>query len=161
MRSYYTLSSAKGLGILILVLFSSLDYIYHKVVVSYLLVADLFRSHEIVFWLIVVSIAICCFWCLSYWLRRKKRRQRASIAKYGPSGFYKSPYWINISKKIRKRDDFTCQVCGIHGLKDGVELHVHHVKPRSLGGDERNSNLITLCKECHMSQPGHEFMRRR
>jgi Restriction endonuclease len=186
LQLYYSRSTGKGIGVLIIILFFILDYIYHKIIVLYLLVAGFFRSHETVLWLIVVSVAICCFWYFLYWLGSKKRSQRPSIqaqaepdsniqietrrvqdqhpalhdsvAEYASFDFYNSQYWKDIAHEIRIRDDFTCQSCGIHGPSDGVELHVHHIKPRCLDGDERDSNLITLCKDCHISQPGHEHM---
>jgi len=74
-------------------------------------------------------------------------------------GFYDTPEWKSLAQEIRIRDNFTCQQCGLHGPKDGVVLHVHHRTPRKQGGSDAPSNLVTLCHDCHMSQPGHEFMR--
>ena len=37
-----------------------------------------------------------------------------------------------------------CVACG---TKDN--LHHHHLKPRSLGGSDDETNLVTLCQECH------------
>jgi len=34
----------------------------------------------------------------------------------------------------------------------GKELHVHHVVPRSEGGTNDLSNLVTLCSRCHSVQ---------
>ena len=42
------------------------------------------------------------------------------------------------------RDEFTCQLCGSHR-----HLQVHHIKPRSKGGDNSEDNLLTLCRDCH------------
>lgn len=52
-----------------------------------------------------------------------------------------------ITQKIKIRDNWTCQKCG----RKGVPLDVHHIQPRFCGGDNDPSNLITLCKSCHMS----------
>ncbi len=50
-------------------------------------------------------------------------------------------------EQILNRDASACQSCG---FRYGAEyLEVHHALPRSKGGDERWSNLITLCKYCH------------
>ncbi|MBI1928479.1 HNH endonuclease [Candidatus Poribacteria bacterium] len=46
---------------------------------------------------------------------------------------------------VLERDDFTCQACG---RKPAGQ--VHHIKPRSQGGLDSLSNLITLCGRCHM-----------
>src|SRR3989344_5389743 len=36
-------------------------------------------------------------------------------------------------EKILKNDDYKCVRCG-RGIKEGVELHVDHIKPKSMGG---------------------------
>jgi len=46
--------------------------------------------------------------------------------------------------QVLKRDKWNCQDCG--ALRD---LEVHHIKPRSQLGDDREGNLITLCSNCH------------
>lgn len=43
------------------------------------------------------------------------------------------------------RDDYTCQQC----KKKNVFLNVHHIVYRSNGGSDDESNLITLCEDCH------------
>lgn len=45
---------------------------------------------------------------------------------------------------ILKRDGYRCVICG-KGRKDGVELHVDHIKPKDLGGKATISNGQTLC----------------
>lgn len=60
------------------------------------------------------------------------------------------------------RDNFTCQDCGeFHAFNneygiylpiDDGQLEVHHVIPVSKGGGDEPSNLITLCKECHVKR---------
>lgn len=82
-------------------------------------------------------------------------------------------YQTNISPEIRKRDGFTCQLCGTHS-----NLHTHHIIPFSeiikeiclehpdldvssnanelykiIVQDKRfldEDNLITYCKNCHL-----------
>lgn len=49
-------------------------------------------------------------------------------------------------KAILERDDYKCVVCG-RGVKDGVELHVDHIKPKSAGGKAVIENGQTLCSE--------------
>lgn len=55
------------------------------------------------------------------------------------------------SKEIRKRDDLSCQICGIHNSK-AKGLHVHHIEKWSDNEDKRfdKYNLITLCPSCHL-----------
>jgi len=45
---------------------------------------------------------------------------------------------------ILKRDGYKCVICG-RGIKDGVTLHVDHIKPKSKGGKATIDNGQTLC----------------
>jgi DEAD/DEAH box helicase domain-containing protein len=59
--------------------------------------------------------------------------------------------WKEIKQKIRLRDHFVCQSCGMP--EDKISHHVHHIKPFRMFDhiEEANkaSNLITLCPKCH------------
>lgn len=46
---------------------------------------------------------------------------------------------------ILHRDNYTCQICG----RKHVRLEVHHIIFRSQGGTDDETNLITLCEDCH------------
>ncbi|MGB0385863.1 MAG: HNH endonuclease [Ardenticatenaceae bacterium] len=72
---------------------------------------------------------------------------------YGPS-------WNQQAKKVRKRDGYRCQCCGISQKKLTRSLDVHHIRPfKEFGyipGQNDNykkanelSNLISLCGSCH------------
>lgn len=52
-----------------------------------------------------------------------------------------------IFPKILKRDKYQCQRC--RKKLPAIELSVHHINPRSRGGDNSVGNLITLCNPCH------------
>jgi endogenous inhibitor of DNA gyrase (YacG/DUF329 family) len=52
--------------------------------------------------------------------------------------------WKRLAQQIRKRDNFTCQLCGKKGATD-----VHHIIPRRVKIDNSPGNLITLCRSCH------------
>lgn len=54
--------------------------------------------------------------------------------------------------KILERDNHRCVVCG-KGKIDGVELHIDHIKPKSLGGSSNIENGQTLCAK-------HNFMKK-
>jgi hypothetical protein len=45
---------------------------------------------------------------------------------------------------ILKRDGYKCVVCGL-GREHGLDLHVDHIKPRSLGGQGTVENGQVLC----------------
>jgi hypothetical protein len=53
--------------------------------------------------------------------------------------------WKKLAQEIRKRDNFTCQLCGKKGATD-----VHHIIPRRMKIDNSPENLITLCRSCHI-----------
>lgn len=66
---------------------------------------------------------------------------------------YYGPNWIYQHPKVRKRDNNTCQDCGLYQTKP--KLIVHHKIPFRFFGLEKYqeanklSNLITVCIYCH------------
>ena len=73
--------------------------------------------------------------------------------KDGNSSSNRGKGWKRIRKQVRKRDNNTCQHCGITKYDIGKELDVHHIIPyrKFDNSDEANDfdNLITLCPSCH------------
>ena len=55
--------------------------------------------------------------------------------------------------EILKRDHFTCQYCG-RSAPD-VELHVDHLYPHALGGDNDPFNLIASCVQCNLGKSSY------
>lgn len=49
--------------------------------------------------------------------------------------------------EVLRRDNHTCQYCGAKA--PDVTLHIDHVMPVALGGDDKPSNLVAACKECN------------
>ncbi len=47
-------------------------------------------------------------------------------------------------KEILERDGYKCVVCGL-GRESGLDLHIDHIKPRSLGGQGTVENGQVLC----------------
>jgi hypothetical protein len=54
--------------------------------------------------------------------------------------------------EILKRDDYKCVICG-KSEKDGVELHVDHIKAKDFGGKAIVENGQTLCAQ-------HNFLKK-
>lgn len=56
-----------------------------------------------------------------------------------------------ISKALRfevlRRDGFACRYCGRRS--PDVELHIDHINPTALGGQDEPENLATSCAECN------------
>lgn len=50
--------------------------------------------------------------------------------------------------KVLKRDGFRCVICGATA-RDGVKLHVDHIRPIAKGGKTVMENLRTLCETCN------------
>jgi hypothetical protein len=61
---------------------------------------------------------------------------------------------LSISARLRfrifTRDNFACQYCGRRA--PDVELHVDHREPRSRGGTNNPTNLVTACVDCNLGK---------
>ncbi|WP_104690571.1 HNH endonuclease [Helicobacter heilmannii] len=57
-----------------------------------------------------------------------------------------------LKKQILERDGYACVICGA-GQKEGMELHVDHIKPKDLGGLATLENGQTLCAK-------HNFLKK-
>lgn len=73
-------------------------------------------------------------------------------AKHNNKKYY-GPNWYSQRRKVRERDNYKCQLCGIDEKQFGKQMSVHHIKPFVLCHDylEANelSNLICYCEPCH------------
>jgi hypothetical protein len=56
--------------------------------------------------------------------------------------------WKKLRDECLKRDKYTCYRCEKIS-KNGNKLNAHHIMPRSEGGADDITNLITLCEPCH------------
>ena len=58
-----------------------------------------------------------------------------------------------IKRAVLRRDSHRCSVCGWShdewNRSDPRHLELHHVKPHVKGGENSESNLITVCTVCH------------
>ena len=52
-----------------------------------------------------------------------------------------------LKAQIRKKDNHTCQECGILESDCNVKLHVHHIDFNKINC--HSDNLISLCHSCH------------
>ncbi len=71
------------------------------------------------------------------------------IYKYDPKKAYKrelEDFTAAQKEIILKRDDYKCVICG-RGKKDGIELHIDHIKPKDFGGEAIIENGQTLCAQ--------------
>jgi len=70
------------------------------------------------------------------------RSKNCSPARYGDD-------WEAIRILIYKRDNYTCQNCGLQMSKKTGAFHIHHIIPFLISFDNSPKNLITLCPSCH------------
>lgn len=98
----------------------------------------------------------CSKACVSEWQRQTWVGPNAPAWRGGHTPYY-GPNWRNQRRAARKRDDFTCQRCGIAEERLYRNLDVHHIIPFRAFGIERYkeanrlANLISLCHLCHLT----------
>lgn len=111
------------------------------------------------------SIDCTCKVCNTHFKRTKYKvekfggkycsRECFSQSQVLPAINYYGPDWKSQKRKARKRDNYTCQICGIDQSKYPRALDVHHIIPfRKFGlknyqQANQLSNLVSLCKHCH------------
>ena len=61
--------------------------------------------------------------------------------------------WIRPVKRlaIYHRDGLSCVYCGAT-MEEGARLTLDHVVPCELGGDNKESNLVTACLSCNSAK---------
>ena len=62
----------------------------------------------------------------------------------------------DLQTKIFERDNYTCQYCG-ESSREYRALVMAHIRTASLCGDDRESNLITLCRHCYSHISNNEI----
>ena len=55
--------------------------------------------------------------------------------------------WRAVRLQVLERDKYRCVSCGTEARSG--EADIHHLLPRSMGGSDALSNLVTLCDGCH------------
>lgn len=71
------------------------------------------------------------------------------IYRYDPEKAYKrelQDFTFAQKQAILERDDYKCVICG-RGKKEGVDLHIDHIKPKDFGGEATIENGQTLCSQ--------------
>lgn len=97
----------------------------------------------------------CSVECQNEWQSESGINSGKNNARWmGGGERYYGPNWPQVSKEIRERDDYTCQVCGREFGSDESGPMVHHIeKLRSFDtykNANKSENLVSLCQSCHM-----------
>lgn len=71
--------------------------------------------------------------------RAKKIKESSEYKTY-----IESKEWQDIRKRIFRRDNYKCQICG-----SCYNLQVHHITYENMG-QEKDADLVTLCEKCHI-----------
>lgn len=72
--------------------------------------------------------------------------------------FWNSQEWLQLRYAVLKKYGATCMCCGAT-RKDGVQIHVDHIKPRSRFPELalEFSNLQVLCDRCNLGKGNIDF----
>ena len=73
-------------------------------------------------------------------LRLRRVRSRSLMRTLGP--------------KVKKRDDYTCQICG---ERDPDSTTVDHIRPLNFGGTDDLDNLRVLCHRCNSKKGARPY----
>jgi 5-methylcytosine-specific restriction endonuclease McrA len=88
----------------------------------------------------------------------KARSGPVYVRQFAPNAFYDSREWQELRYRVLRKYGATCQCCGAT-RRDGVRIHVDHIKPRSrfpsLELDE--NNLQVLCEPCNMGKGAQDL----
>jgi len=87
-----------------------------------------------------------CSHCKGKKVSDKQIQQISPLQKIPPK-FRRSPY---PTKRIFKRDNYTCRYCGRSAKDDClVKLTIDHFIPYKYSGNHHPDNLLTACWDCH------------
>ena len=54
--------------------------------------------------------------------------------------------WRQCKQAVLTRDGRRCVLCGA-----SKSLTLHHIRPKAIGGDSTQQNLVTVCESCHQA----------
>lgn len=57
-----------------------------------------------------------------------------------------------VAGQIKARDGHACVYCGATAETSGSHLHLDHLTPRSHGGADAATNLVTACRRCNTAR---------
>lgn len=60
--------------------------------------------------------------------------------------------WQTLRQKIRQTQDYRCVDCGKSEAENGKQLDVHHIEPYRIYLRTVESELVGLCRSCHIKR---------
>lgn len=66
---------------------------------------------------------------------------------------YGQDWTDDLKDSVKKRDQYTCLMCGVHQDELNYKLHCHHIDYDKENCDPKN--LISLCRSCHIKTNYH------
>lgn len=102
----------------------------------------------------IKNLNFCKSSCMyEYYSKEKLFTNKNSGTWNGGKKTYYGENWLSQRRIVRKRDNYTCQKCGITEDEYGQELSFHHIIPFVMFDDflEANidDNLVSVCEPCH------------
>ena len=94
---------------------------------------------------------------LSYWKRINGQFRSRRYNEVTSEDFYKSKKWKEVRYIALQQSGGKCCLCGAMA-RDGVQLHVDHIRPRSLFPEQayRLSNLQVMCSDCNLGKSNYD-----
>jgi 5-methylcytosine-specific restriction endonuclease McrA len=80
--------------------------------------------------------------------RKRKKVEPIKVFRDGREKCQTSTAWNKRREEVWERDDHQCVACW-KKLPQLDDAEIDHIRKRSLGRDDRPSNLRTLCPPCH------------
>ncbi|RKY63810.1 MAG: hypothetical protein DRQ14_01400 [Candidatus Latescibacterota bacterium] len=97
-----------------------------------------------------VELIFCSPECRRAWAGAAREPPKVVLE---PRPEYRGGDWEVNAERARKRDRYTCRICGVTEKELGRKLDVHHILPFGWFKDPRDanrlSNLISVCPSCH------------
>lgn len=95
-----------------------------------------------------IALDLVCTWAVA---ERKRRRRREWQDRRAANDAEHAKVTRQMRYEVMRRDGYRCVMCG-RSARDGVRLHVDHIRPVSKGGKSVMSNLQTLCEDCNLGK---------
>lgn len=99
--------------------------------------------------------SFCSTRCEYDWMSANMKGDNNPAWQGGYEAYY-GPNWLQQRRNARRRDNYTCQRCGLKEADHYRQLDVHHIIPFRVFGVQnflqanKLSNLVTLCNTCHV-----------